>query len=110
MLQKYLLEAKLRPILGKAAYNAIISTFADNLRSPEAMEAADKIANDFASEFSNAASELADVIDEYIKMADVDLTRCVTPQNLIVAGESPAGPVTGTAAGPLAGTVIGGLQ
>lgn len=111
MLQKNILEVKLNPILKKAAFNAILSTFEDNLRSEEAMNAALSIAQGFANEFANtAAPELADVIDEYIKMADVDLTRCIIPQNFIVAGTSPSGPVTGTATGLLSGVVIGGVK
>ena len=111
MLQKNILEVKLNPILKKAAFNAILSTFKDNLRSGEAMDAALSIAQEFADEFANtAAPDLANTIDEYIKMADIDLTRCVAPQNFIVAGASPAGPVTGTATGPLVGVVIGGVK
>ena len=111
MLQKNLLETKLNPILKKAAFNAFLSTFEDNLRSGEAMDAALSIAQKFADEFANtAAPDLADTIDEYIKMADIDLTRCAAPQNFIVAGASPAGPVTGTATGPLTGMVIGGVK
>lgn len=111
MLQKGILETKLNPILKKAAYNAILSTFEDNIRSEEAIDAVLSIAKGFADEFANTASpELADVIDEYIKMADVDLSHCAIAQNLIVTGASPSGPVTGTATGPLTGTVIGGIR
>ena len=111
MLQKNLLETKLNPILKNAAFNAILSTFEDNLRSEEAMNEALSIAQKFADEFANtAAPELASTIDEYIKMAEVDLTHCAASQSLIVAGASPTGPVTGTATGPLTGVVIGGIK
>lgn len=111
MLQPKILEEKIKPILNKAAYNAILSTFSDNLRSKEALDAAEKIATEFAKNFSNAAApDLAKEIDSYIKTADIDLTKCASVQNLIVAGTSPAGPVTGTSTGSLTGIVIGGLQ
>lgn len=110
MLNSALLQQQLKPALQLAAHDAFLSTFMNGLRNEDALNEAERISTEFADRFSTiASSQLSTIIDGYIRSADINLSLCPTPQNLIVTAAGASGPVTGSAIGSLTGIISKGL-